>query len=610
MGRVFRAKTMLLSNLGGSVVNRAYNPRGSKYLSPLIFIVLLTIFIFSRSMYLDRDLPPNGISSYITMDELYYTIPAFNLFHQGEVIDNTVPLLDTYSSKDMQPVNILENLFTYVSLIIFGNNYYGLRFASTIAALISFILIYLVLRRILNNGSTRINHVLYFVMVYLLFDFAFLMAGRVAEPTIFRMMAMLAVIYIASLSCFSGTLESIYRSMLLGFISMATVLFVYLYNVFIFVAMLATVIVWAKKGSWNNVAKQTAAFLLGAIFCIFSYQWYIDVSYSSSIAEVYQYISPFQVRMGVGAGVIDSIRLYLMNTITILMTNIFRFNIVLLLALLLSLSIFIKRVKKEQANFEVLIFNLLLFLVMQSVVINDYPLRKLIMILPLAIIIVAISHSKWFEFYAKKKANEEGSRIANLYLFACFLICMSIWTIYFVSISQSGHFEEVRFSMYLNLIVFLIVSFLFLWYRQGKSVPALCIWICLVLVFLPNIYLGHQYVFSNRTYYYKEAMIKMAQHINGEVTIGGCSYGFRLYNESKPVLDSYVSWGSEEDYNQLFEQLFEQGVGAYSIAYTNDDNNDSLMGAAYMEKRGLELIGEYELGEAADTNVGLYRLHP
>ncbi len=102
----------------------------------------------------------------------------------------------------------------------------------------------------------------------------------------------------------------------------------------------------------------------------------------------------------------------------------------------------------------------------------------------------------------------------------------------------------------------------------------------------------------------------MAQHINGEVTIGGCSYGFRLYNESKPVLDSYVSWGSEEDYNQLFEQLFEQGVGAYSIAYTNDDNNDSLMGAAYMEKRGLELIGEYELGEAADTNVGLYRLHP
>ena len=51
----------------------------------LAFAILLygALFIVSRTLYIDQDAPPFWFAIYSPVDELYSTIPAFNLLQHG-----------------------------------------------------------------------------------------------------------------------------------------------------------------------------------------------------------------------------------------------------------------------------------------------------------------------------------------------------------------------------------------------------------------------------------------------------------------------------------------------------------------------------------------------
>lgn len=590
-----------------------------KWQSLIMFIVIVALFVITRSAYLDRDLPPSGIGSYIAIDEMYYTIPAFNQYHYGEAVYNVVPEIEQMQTKDALPTNILENILTYYSLTVFGNNYYGLRMASVVAALISFVLLFLIIRKILNDCSTQRkpgksthqNLVLYFIMAYLLFDFSFLMAGRVAEPTIFRLLAMVIIIYIGSVQCFSSTHESKWQSILLGFLSMAAVAFVYIYNFFIFAAMGTTVLIWAGKSGRKNAIKQFGHFILGSLLCIVVYQLFIDIVYHTCIAEVCNYLTPFNSRIGLGISTTDRVLSYSLNSLAVFLTNIFRLNIILLFITLVSLPIFVKKVKTDRQNFDILIFNISLFLILQSIVINDYPLRKLIMLLPLTALIIASAFRDSKSFFMNGLSNTRTRRFINLYWFTSFMITLSIWTIYFIVQFKQENSVELGNYTFLNLTVFIIVSSIMVFkYIKGINVSQAGILMCMILILIPNMFLDYRYVFSDRFFYYRDAMIAMGEKVNGKITVGGCSYGFRLYNESIPVLDSYIAQEPErfDDYNRNFDMALAQGIASYSVAYTSDKPIDGAIGNRYMQDHGLELEQVYELGDAVDTDVGLYTL--
>lgn len=581
-----------------------------------IFLLVAALFLVTRCAYLDRDLPPTGISAYVAIDEMEYTTAAFNLYHFGDLLHNPLPMIDLLSANDTQPqpTNILEIVLTYLTLSIFGNNYYGLRMASVLAAFVSFVLFYLVLQRLrpIDRQSNEINrtvnydYMIYLIIFYLLFDFSFLMAGRVAEPTIFRLMALLIIIYIGSLPCFSSTLTKSWYSLLLGFVSMALVAFVYIYNVFILIAMAVTIVTWSKKGGWAMLLKQTGLFALGALICLGIYQVCIDAYYHTNIIIFFHNLATFRSRIGIEANTIQSIESLFINTFFIFMTNIFRFNIAFLFVFLVSLPVLFKKLRHEPSNFNLMIFNLLLFLLMQSVIINDWPLRKLVILLPLALLVIAIS------FNSLEKNNIYRGRYPRLYWFACILIPFAVWALYWFTHFNGEYFAEIKNGMYLNLAVFFIIAAAMTFtYIKGKNLSKPTIIICAILMLLPNIYLDNRYTYSNPTFYYRDAMIGMSEKINGEMIAGGYSQAFRLYNSSIPVLDSYIFSFSPEkrdSYNRSFDYLFDSGITKYSIAYIDDQTPESPFSSAYLQNHGLKLIERYELGNHVNAQVGLYEM--
>ncbi|MEQ8235806.1 MAG: hypothetical protein ABRQ23_03400 [Syntrophomonadaceae bacterium] len=518
----------------------------------------------------------------------------------------------------------MENVATYGSLSLFGNNYYGLRMASVICACMIFILLYLILNKILVRdedivGSKQVitqgfkgRYLLYALTGYILCDFSFMVAGRVAEPTIFRMLALMIVIYVGTLPVLSRPLVSKWYSISLGFLALASVVFVYIYNFFIFCALTMSVIIWAHKSGSKNAVKMGAYYLLGSLICLLSFQVFAQVVYQSSLTDVYLTLLPFKYRMGLGVGQITAIGIYLTNLLFIFITNIFRFNMILLFIFMVSIPVFIKKVISERNNFDILILNLLLFLFMQSIVINDYPLRKLIIMLPLVIIFIAISIT-----YASRFIEEYTSTESKRHSLILLWIVVLIFTVLVSSIYINPHVTELgAFSTgnitYLNWGVFLVVSVIMSFhYLFSVRIKTIGIVICLMLALLPNLALDAKYIFLNRTYYFRDSMIGMSDKVDGKIVAGGFAYGFRLYNKSIPTLNFYITSYSYDKnqidlYHQNFDRIFSSRIASYSIAESSYNKKNNVNSREYMEEHGLLFNEEFKFHDLIDGDIGLY----
>jgi hypothetical protein len=129
------------------------------------------------------------------IDEFFNTTPAFNLYHHGSLAYQVV----SFIPPDGSPVNLLQNAMTFATLLVLGNNYYGLRMASVLAGLGVFVLLYLLVRRESNPSASEASAlnregVPLLALAYLVSDFSFNVASRADEPTIFRMLAMTVVL--------------------------------------------------------------------------------------------------------------------------------------------------------------------------------------------------------------------------------------------------------------------------------------------------------------------------------------------------------------------------------------------------------------------------------
>src|SRR5216684_5340415 len=89
------------------------------------FVLLTGAFLVSRALFLDRDLPPWSVAQLQPIDEFFYTISAFDLYRFGWIAHRVV----AYVPTDAEPTSLVETAMTALALVLFGNNYYGLRVA-------------------------------------------------------------------------------------------------------------------------------------------------------------------------------------------------------------------------------------------------------------------------------------------------------------------------------------------------------------------------------------------------------------------------------------------------------------------------------------------------
>ncbi len=611
----------------------------------ILFAMIVLLFFSLHLVYLECDMANVGITSYFQIDELYYNNGAFNAYYYGNPIFKVVDFLPV----DDVSTRIVPEFFTYIGLLIFGNNYYGLRMPSLFSATAIFCLMSMLLyglfekrikgpdisdddsiMPIASNASNNAELLMaVFLILYMMVDFAFLNASRINEPTIIRMLVLTAFIYAFSLMKPSSfrTDKTIF---MLGLLATCSVFFVYIYNIFIYASIALLVFLMNFTKTRRIPFKAIFMFFLGTLAGIGLFISVSVVLFDQGIADYFSVMVPFSDRLVNGIADVSVLRVLVRNFTGIFITNFFRNNPVILFAFFIALPPFIYKTCKEKNVLDVFVALLLSFLFLQALVINDYLFRKLIIIMPLVIIVLFEAFVYHTDFAIYLKSNKRAYYIYRYYwlIFATFASLffhlLSNWVpLLGTSLMLPSDINRINLTI---LMVFIILISRFFWNKQKKSLLIVSI----IIILIPNAYMDYKYVYSNPTYHYMEIMCDIGNYTNDNIIAGGYAYGYRLYNTSVPVLDCYSYYypmNEESKYShENFRRLFKDGIATYSIAMASplpsgeESHIDSarvgsekveaedigdITSPEYMEAMGMVLVKEYD--SPGYTRVLLYK---
>lgn len=484
-----------------------------------LIIIFSVVYFLTRLAYIDSDIPIWELSYYSPIDEFYYTPNAFDM-----VEGINTPTGKYLDSEFLFVFNIFQQIFTAISLKIFGDTYLGLRLPSVIsgfAVLLIFIVIFYKRFGLLEATICAL---------VLITDFSFTLSNRIAEPTIFRMAAysfvLFLIIEISQRDSFTQRkvgLLPIYPLVISLLFTTAWV-FVYPTNAFLILAGLIYIVFYEYEKT-KTINKEMifvlCSYFLG-IFTILFILLLLMLIFNNRFVDQLIYVWLTHSKATIAGD--SNLFLYkiLSHIYSIRLANFFRLNPYFLAVSVVLLSIFafdclnfiegLRNRKKLNStlnnnynyNCDRLVLAVFFSFLIQTVFINDYPQRKLIAILPILLYVLI--------YILKKKLK---------------------------SIS---------------------------WQR-----------LLLITVFLPVILIqsniSYAKIYTNPTYSYKEAM-ETLQFLDGEPLIGGLSMGFRLYNKTKPFLNVYQFASTKQRQEALAAEMFthtQSGYVKYSISYNDYD---------------------------------------
>ena len=560
-------------------------------------LTLTVAFFVSRSLFLDRDLPPWAVSWYQPIDEFYYTIPGFNLYHFGAWEHSVLPYVPSATTA----VNVLQNLVTWLTLALWGNTYYGLRMASVLFMFATFAFTLLTVVRMSSRPAYSERGPLAgvwaagFFGVVMLADFASLLAGRVAEPTASRMLAFSALVCLLSGEWFFREATRHWeRTALLGVLTMTCVVWVYVYNAFMLPAVLLAVVLWARREGRIAALLQALAFSLGALLSLGAWLGAIYVVYQKN---------PMQAYSAWTAGLGSTTRYAgptWHNVHAILSTNAFRSDRLLMLVFLLALPVFVLGVVRTRDRFGSLVVLLTGFFLLQTAFVNDYSYRKLVMLVPFVIILAA---GAWFQapsFLVWLRGSKRRMNSAVAYVGAALAVVL-LETMR-TSLPRGG--SAVPGPVVLIIVLCLAVgsvSLGFLLSARSQARTIIATIVLLAALVVPGATLAVTYVYGHPTFGYRDAMTSAAPRVDGRIVAGHWSYAMRLYNTSTPVFNSY-RWNDENNaqYQSIMRQILARGDVTGAFAYSSGDDLEK------MQALGLTLVQEYVVQPEAPRRMGLY----
>ena len=139
-----------------------------------LLILIIIVFILSRLVIIESDLPTFAITLYSDIEELHYSIPAMDFIENGKYIyqNKYSDLPDSLFIGSSHFLNLIVIFF----IKLFGDNYYGSRMASVLCGLIIVILTLKFTKTSTNfyfQNNTKKLILMYFLSAYfLIFDFS------------------------------------------------------------------------------------------------------------------------------------------------------------------------------------------------------------------------------------------------------------------------------------------------------------------------------------------------------------------------------------------------------------------------------------------------------
>jgi hypothetical protein len=294
--------------------------------------------------------------------------------------------------------------------------------------------------------------------------------------------------------------------------------------------------------------------------------------------------------------------------------NIFRLDRPLLLLFLLSLPVFTWQAIRARRPSAVLIASAIGLVLLQSLFVADYPVRKylILLVLVVPVVVEGILRADDYLAWARRGRGRSIATLAWALLAVAALVSLllpsglaPVLGLYQLvgepRVTVDGH-RNATLALVVHVAgaigVAAILVGLLLRRRLVRAAAGLAL---AVAVLLPLAYVDRVYVFGRPVYTYRDSLIAVGRVLGDEPTAGSWSVGMQLYNRSKPSLSGYHYGQSREAYLADVVRAFQEGRAVALFGYTEDANRD------LWERLGFELVESYEMRLPLDHVLSRYR---
>ena len=541
----------------------------------LICFVLIALLFGVRLIHLDQDPPPWGVSFYQPVDEGAYAFMAINEKTFGTINPsledtNGLPILTVENFI----MNTLGNALNIVGFRLLGNNYYGLRAPYVLVALVNLLLFALLLNKLRKKYAIQKGDGLWAMLALILWmvlDFTFFVASRVVEPTPIRLLfvQLCALIYIGMPASFRA------RYLLLGLLVTFSVFLVYMTNVFLYLAVGATLLfVLAKEGK-ASFLRSLLWFVAGCVIgLVVAEAYYIAVWGTEAVQNALRTLLSFSEN--------SYAEIYVTSDTSILVSlafiyvrffsaNAFVYNLPMLMTSFLALPLLLHVLTKEKDDVLFFLLSIVLSFFLQSCFSYDTVTRKLIVIFPIVVCLLYAAYllreNKADMFTRVRPIAWRGKTLSahavTTFLRAC------VWGLAFLTTILSfvyrlflydqtyGDYTLLDTALLLFLQVVPLTIFVamkgfrrIVQRRKGIScaehalraekarkldrvaIPAIFLSMCAC-----NVLFTFSHVWMQPEYGERDAMIAMAEQVDGKYVMGGgFQLGYTLYNDMIPIV--------------------------------------------------------------------------
>jgi hypothetical protein len=597
--------------------------------------VLLAFFLLLRAVNLDADLPHRIFADFSSADELYYTIPAFNLLEHG-TWDYQLVGEPNQRSGPLQP--LLLNLATCGTLSLFGNTYYGLRLAGVVLSSGLLILLAVALRLVLfekrdprsperNPTDTLWSDglaVLLFalLLLYACLDFSLLIASRVAAPQLTQTLACAAITCVFA-AWAPGLKRRPYTiAALLGAVSTLSMALVSIYNLFLILGVGLALLHLLLASSYPTGRRMItlACFASGALGALLTFDLYCRLAYGSSLTDAFGLMQEYSTRLTMAGTETPSLSSAARNCFytvqDFLSTDIFRLNNIALLIFLAALPLTLFRAVRYSRPVDVVVSYLLIAALLQTFAEDSFTRKRLVVLFPLVVLTMAIGLKEMArqlpvlpKATGKIAACAAGAALIAFSAFKAmnFLRRDSDQILAALPGRETSLWATLNaWSLYAGALLLLLVL---LCIALRKRSPVRIALLCLLLMLpIPSIPLLSRYVFPNAEFKQRDALISISRLAAGRVCVSGHSFLLRLYSDCTPAVSLYNytrAPNGMEKHDRLLEQLIEEG---YPLVLAERSDRPSVLSRSPAAERIFGKFTAFEISQGIQLHV--YLSHP
>lgn len=494
-------------------------------------LFLLFAFFCLRLINIDADLPSWNITNYTPVDEGTYAAMALNQYNYGEVNvrHQNIHNFTHYAHRN----NVIGNLVVYLSMKLFGDNYFAFRFPSFVWTLATLVLLFLLLKRNLKEGPYK-NCLLLAGTAIPVFNFIYTVAGRVVEPSTPRMFLITLIAY-----CYFSNLKTAVKFLIMGFLSAVAVMLVYMANAFMIIPCL-----WACWQSWRD-EKSFVAIIYYILGCSIGYvigeAYYLTVWDTSFFINSLQAVSDFSNIAGYKPSF--SFRKIIKNAETFFQTNVIAYNVFLTAFLLSMAPVVLYGILKQKDKKMTFCFLSVTGLFIQCLYADDYIVRKQIVIYPFLVLLMflSVNYLKSCLKYMKNVFQKYKKSLNYVYFISfSFLFSGTMFLLKAATHKKKSDFSSfdkgVAYIVFLICVVYAVKMILSK--KRIKAITTAFGALFIADIFM-NICFTSEYVWFKPKFGEKRIMQMFKNYFNSGYVLGEWAYSYTLYNDIKPVEGKY-----------------------------------------------------------------------